>query len=109
MNIATSENNGSVPGVLKNIIDWESRQKLLAKRPVAPISASPGALGATKAQEHLRAILGHLGMYVLPRPALAIPKVRQKLENNHITDEQTRRFIVHWLETYAEWILQLNK
>jgi chromate reductase len=109
MIIATSEYNGSVPGVLKNSIDWASRQKLLAKRPVAPISASPGALGATKAQEHLRSILGHLGMYVLPRPALAIPKVRQKLENNRVTDEQTRQFIARWLESFEQWIRQLNK
>jgi chromate reductase len=107
--IATSEYNGSVPGVLKNSIDWASRQGLLAKRPVAPISGSPGALGATKAQEHLRSILGHLGMYVLPRPAIAIPKMKDKLKNDAITDEQTRKFVSTWLRVYQDWIIQLNK
>jgi len=107
--IATSEYNGSVPGVLKNSIDWASRQGLLAKRPVAPISGSPGALGATKAQEHLRSILGHLGMYVLPRPAIAMPTMKDKLENDAITDEQTRKFVSTWLEAYRDWIVQLNK
>lgn len=107
--IATSEYNGSVPGVLKNSIDWASRQGLLAKRPVAPISGSPGALGATKAQEHLRSVLGHLGMYVLPRPAVSIPRLDNKLEDNEITDELTRKFVGHWLESFQDWIVQLNK
>ena len=107
--IATAEYNGSVPGVLKNSIDWASRQGLMAKKPAAPISASPGALGATKAQEHLRAILSHLGMYVLTRPALAVPKIREKIENSTITDEQTRRFTSDWLKIFRDWIVQLNK
>ena len=107
--IATPEYNGGVPGVLKNSIDWASRQGLMAKRPVAPISGSPGALGATKAQEHLRSILGHLGMYVLPRPAVAIPKLQDKLEDNKITDELTQKFVSHWLESFQDWIVQLNK
>jgi chromate reductase len=107
--IATSEYNGSVPGVLKNSIDWASRQGLLAKRPVALISGSPGALGATKAQEHLRSILSHLGMYALPRPAVAIPKLQDKLEDNKITDELTHKFVSQWLEAFRDWIEQLNK
>ena len=106
---ATAEYNGSVPGVLKNGIDWASRQGLLAKRPAAPVSGSPGALGATKAQEHLRSILGHLGMYVLPRPALAIPKIKDKLENDAIIDEQTRDFVSTWLKAFQGWIIQLDR
>ena len=46
---ATPEYNGAMSGVIKNAIDWLSRQGHLGKRPVAPISGSPGALGATKA------------------------------------------------------------
>jgi chromate reductase len=107
--IATSEYNGSVPGVLKNSIDWASRQGLLAKRPVALISGSPGALGATKAQEHLRSIVSHLGMYALPRPAVAIPKLQEKLEDNEITDDLTHKFVSQWLEAFQDWIAQLNK
>ena len=107
--IATSEYNGSVPGVLKNSIDWASRQGLLVKRPVAIISGSPGALGATKGQEHLRSILSHLGMYVLPRPAIAIPKLQDKLKDNKITDELTHKFVSQWLKAFRDWIEQLNK
>ena len=106
---ATPEYNGGMTGVLKNAIDWASREGLLAKKPAAPISGSPGALGATKAQENLRAVMGHLGMYTLARPALAIPKLHEKLENDMITDERTLKFVTQWLEAFEAWILQLNK
>ena len=45
---ATPEYNGAMSGVIKNAIDWASRGGLLGKRIAAPISGSPGALGATK-------------------------------------------------------------
>ena len=106
---ATPEYNGGMSGVLKNAIDWASRQSLLSKRPVTPISGSPGALGATKAQENLRAVLGHLGMYVMSRPALAIPQFNKKIEDNVIVDEQTQEFVREWLEAFQDWIIQLNK
>ena len=106
---ATPEYNGSMTGVLKNSIDWASRQGLLAKRPVTPITGSPGTLGATKAQEHLRAVLSHLGMWVMSRPALAIPQLDRKIENEVIIDEQTREFVTEWLEAFQDWIIQLNK
>ncbi|MEM7344175.1 MAG: NAD(P)H-dependent oxidoreductase, partial [Chloroflexota bacterium] len=106
---ATPEYNGSFSGVLKNAIDWASRQMLLSKQPVAPISGSPGALGATKAQEHLRAVLGHLGMHVMSRPAIAIPQFYEKIEDNAFVDEQTRKFVSEWLEAFQDWIVQLNK
>jgi chromate reductase len=82
---------------------------LLAKKPGAPISASPGALGATKAQVHLRAIMSHLGMCVLSRPSLAIPKVREKISDGVIHDKTTRRFVGDWLQEFQDWVVQLNK
>jgi chromate reductase len=106
---ATPEYNGAMTGALKNAIDWASRKGALAKKIAAPISGSPGALGATKAQESLRAVMNHLGMYVLNRPSLAIPKLNEKLENDTITDEMTLKFVKQWLETFRDWIVQLNK
>ncbi len=106
---ATPEYNGAMTGVIKNAIDWLSRQGLMAKRPVTVISGSPGALGATKAQESLRAVLNHLGMYVLARPSLAIPQFHQKIADNQLTDETTQSFVSEWLATFEAWINQLNK
>lgn len=106
---ATPEYNGAMSGVIKNAIDWTSRKGLLAKRPTTVISGSPGSLGATKAQESLRASLNHLGMYVLARPSLAIPKMDKKLNGDKITDETTQKFVEDWLEAFKDWIVQLGK
>lgn len=107
--IGTPEYNGAMSGVIKNAIDWLSRGGLLGKKIAAPITGSPGALGATKAQESLRAVMTHLGMYVLARPAIAVPQLNQKLEDGSITDEMTTKFVSEWLEAFRDWIVQLNK
>ena len=105
---ATPEYNGSVSGVLKNAIDWASRGGLLANKPVATMSGSPGALGATKAQEHLRQICLHLGMYVLPRPTIAVPQFHNKIADGAVTDEATQGFIRQQMEAFYDWILKLK-
>ena len=73
--IATPEYNGSVPGVLKNAIDWASRPHgacVLHGKPAAVISASPSPFGAVRAQADLRRILGVSGALVVG-PSLAVP------------------------------------
>lgn len=106
--LATPEYNGSVTGVLKNAIDWASRHGLLAKKPVVTMGGSPGALGATKAQEHLRQICLHLGMYVLPRPTIAVPQLPNKIEDGKLSDETTRRFVREQMETFYDWVVRLK-
>lgn len=71
--IASPEYNSSVPGTFKNVIDWVSREEgeeipLIAfKGKVAALmSASPGAWGGMRGLVHLRAILGNIGVFVLP-------------------------------------------
>ena len=72
--ISTPEYNSSITGVLKNAIDWASREETDDEPPLvcfrgktaALVSASPGAFGASRSQRHVRAILGHLGAYMLP-------------------------------------------
>lgn len=107
--LATPEYNGSMSGVIKNSVDWASRKGLLKAKPVTVISGSPGSLGATKAQESLRAVVNHLGMYLLSRPSLAVPKLNEKLVDGKIDDETTEKFMREWLETFRDWIVQLNK
>ena len=106
--LGTPEYNGSLSGVLKNAIDWASRGGLLGKIPVVTMGGSPGALGATKAQEHLRQICLHLGMYVLPRPTIAVPQLPNKIEDGVLTDETTRKFIGQQMETFSDWILRFK-
>jgi NAD(P)H-dependent FMN reductase len=72
--IASPEYNSSIPGVLKNVIDWVSRAEPADEPPLiaykgktcALMSASPGALGGLRALVHVRAILGNIGVFVLP-------------------------------------------
>jgi chromate reductase len=66
--IATPEYNGSIPGVLKNALDWVSRpagESVLRYKPVAVVGASTGQFGAVWAQAELRKILGVIGARVI--------------------------------------------
>lgn len=65
---ATPEYNGSIPGALKNAIDWASRpfgENPLRRKPVAVVGASTGLFGAVWAQAELRKVLGTLGAHVV--------------------------------------------
>lgn len=105
MILATPEYNGSFSGVLKNGIDWASRGgSRLAAKPVVTMGGSPGALGGTKAQEHLRAVCLHLGMYLMPKPTVAVPHFGQKIVDGKLTDESTRTFIGAQMVAFQEWI-----
>lgn len=72
--IASPEYNSSITGALKNCIDWISRPETRDEPPLlayrgktcALMSASPGALGGLRALVHVRAILGNIGVFVLP-------------------------------------------
>jgi len=72
--IATPEYNSSITGVLKNAIDWVSREEGDDEPPLicfrgktaALVSASPGGFGASRSLAHVRAILDHLGAYMMP-------------------------------------------
>jgi chromate reductase len=82
---ATPEYNGSVPGVLKNAIDWASRPRgeaALAGKPVAVIGASPGMFGAVWAQGDLRRILGIAGARVVDRE-LPIANAHAAFQDDH--------------------------
>jgi chromate reductase, NAD(P)H dehydrogenase (quinone) len=75
--ISTPEYNWSIPGVLKNALDWLSRPaptEPLAGKAVAVIGASAGQWATRLAQSHLRQVLAATGSLVLPAPALFIPK-----------------------------------
>ena len=72
--ISTPEYNGSIPGILKNTIDWLSRLKpvSLAGKPLLLIAASPGALGGIRSLWHTRQPFEVLGTYVFPE-MMALP------------------------------------
>jgi chromate reductase len=100
--IATPEHNYSVPGVLKNAIDWASRpygDNSFEGKPAAIMSASTGMLGGARAQYHLRQIFVFLEMYPLNRPEVFVTFAGKKIdEQGRLTDETTRKVIKELLE-----------
>lgn len=110
--IASPEYNSSITAVLKNTIDWVSRSEtddepaLVAYRDKAAalLSASPGALGGLRGLVHLRAILGNMGVIVLPEQA-AVPKAHEAFDvEGRIKDERSARQVTGVAKGLAEFL-----
>ncbi|MFM0275344.1 NAD(P)H-dependent oxidoreductase [Paraburkholderia aspalathi] len=108
--IVTPEYNYSVPGVLKNALDWLSRLPTapFAGKPVAIQSASPGIFGGARAQYHLRQSLVFLDSQVLNKPEVMVGGAASKLdvEGKSVTDPQTREIISAQLKSFAAFTMQ---
>jgi chromate reductase len=102
----TPEYNFSVPGMLKNALDWVSRppDMPLIGKPATVMGASPGLMGTVRAQLHLRQILSGLNMPLLNRPEVLIREARSKFDAaGLLTDEDTRKRIRTLLERLLDW------
>ena len=107
--LVTPEYNYSVPGVLKNTIDWLSRgqDSALAGKPAALMGASPGGFGTVRAQHHLRQVAAGANMLVMVRPEVHVARADTKFDaNGRLNDETTRRNVAALLEAFAAWALQ---
>jgi len=111
--IVTPEYDYSVPGVLKNAIDWASRpfgDNSFDGKPVAIMSASPGIIGGLRAQYHLRQILVSLNMHAVNIPEIIVASANKKIdENGNLTDKETRKRIKQLLESLIDWTERLTK
>ncbi|MCX6968333.1 MAG: NAD(P)H-dependent oxidoreductase [Verrucomicrobia bacterium] len=100
--ISSPEYNSSITGVLKNVIDWVSRAETEDEPPLiaytgktcALVSASPGALGGLRALVHVRAILGNIGVFVLPGQ-VSIPKADEAFDENGALRDAHKQKSVH--------------
>src|SRR4051812_5843141 len=105
--IVTPEYNYSVPGVLKNAIDWLSRlpDQPFAGKPVLIQSASQGALGGGRMQYHLRQVMVFVEALVFNRPEVMVAAAQNKVDGDlKLTDTATRDLIQQQLaafETFA--------
>jgi chromate reductase len=103
----TPEYNYSVPGVLKNAIDWVSRppDQPFAGKPAAIMSAATGMLGGARAQYHLRQICVFVDMHPLNKPEVIVPRAAEKFDAEHrLTDEHTQKAISAQLQALARWV-----
>jgi chromate reductase, NAD(P)H dehydrogenase (quinone) len=108
----TPEYNYSVPGVLKNAIDWASRppSQPFDGKPVAIMGASMGLFGTARAQYHLRQTCVFINAYPVNRPEVMIAQAQNKFDKDgRLTDEPTRKFIADLLQSLADWTQRLKR
>lgn len=107
----TPEHSRSIPAVLKNAIDWGGRPygtSVWPGKPAAIIGASPGAISTAIAQAHLRSVLGTFsGMHVVGGEAYIQFKPEAIDANNDVTDENTRKFLKNYIDTFATFAVKL--
>lgn len=102
--VATPEYNGSIPGVLKNAIDWLSRPRgaaAISGKPVAVLSVSPSPRGAQWAREDAVRILRVAGAEPL-HPSIGVASVRSTLVDRHLADPHLELSIASLMQTLVE-------
>ena len=106
----TPEYNYSVPGGLKNAIDWISRcdPQPMSGKPSTIIGASPGNAGTARMQYHLRQIGVFMNLHFMNKPEAMIAQSFSKVEDGVITDESTRNFLRRHAEAFAEFVNSSN-
>ena len=104
----TPEYNRSIPGGLKNAVDWASRpygQNSFARKPSAVIGTSPGSIGTALAQQSLRGVLAFcnspmmnaMEAYIQFKPGLIT-------DDGEVTVEATRDFLKGWIDEFAAFV-----
>lgn len=108
--IATPEYNYSIPGCLKNAIDWISRTptRAFAGKPTAILGASMGALGTARAQYHLRQVLVYLDAFVMNRPEVFVGAAHTKFSEGRLSDEPTREVLKNFGEALQTYVRRLS-
>jgi chromate reductase, NAD(P)H dehydrogenase (quinone) len=109
--IVTPEYNWSVPGVLKNALDWTSRvERVFMNKPVMPLGVTPGMMGTIRAQLHLREILSAPGIQarILP-PAgneVLINMAGQKFDEQtgQLNDQSTIEFLDSKVKAFIDFV-----
>lgn len=108
----TPEYNRSIPGGLKNAIDWASRpygSNAFARKPAAVIGTSPGAIGTAIAQQSLRSVLGFLNA-----PQMNAPEAYIQFKPGLITDDgdvtvpATEEFLRQYMEEFHLFIARVT-
>jgi chromate reductase len=100
----TPEYNRSIPGVLKNAIDWASRpygKNSFDSKPTAAIGTSQGAVGTAAAQQHLRSILAYLNVILMGQPeGYIVYKPNMVDDAGTFVDEGTRKFMQSYMDKF---------
>ncbi|HZF75058.1 MAG TPA: NAD(P)H-dependent oxidoreductase [Acetobacteraceae bacterium] len=110
--ICSPEYNYSVPGMLKNALDWVSRppDQPFDGKPVAIAGAATGLLGTARMQYDLRKIFVFLNAHVLNKPEVMIAQAPSRFDaEGRLTDETTRGMVAAQLAALRDWTLRLRR
>jgi chromate reductase len=109
----TPEYNYSIPGVLKNAIDWASRpygDSAWNGKPAAIMGASLGTIGTARAQYHLRQMMVFLNMFPINQPEVMIGNASERFDAaGNLTDDATKEFIRQLLQNLVEWTRRISQ
>ena len=109
----TPEYNYSIPGVLKNAIDWASRpygDNAWSGKPAAIMGASVGTLGTARAQYHLRQIFVNINVVTINQPEVMIANAPERFDREgRLTDEVSKKLIRQLLLNLEDWANRVNK
>jgi chromate reductase, NAD(P)H dehydrogenase (quinone) len=100
----TPEHNRSIPAVLKNAIDWGARpwgKSSWPGKPAAVIGTSGGVISTAVVQQHLRAILGNLGLHVIGGEAYIRFTPELIDAEGNVTDDNARTFLKTFIDNFA--------
>jgi chromate reductase len=110
--IVTPEYNYSIPGVLKNAIDWASRpygDSAWSGKPAAIMGASVGPFGTARAQYHLRQVFVALNVLPINQPEVMIGNAAERFDaQGNLTDERTKKNIRQLLQNLAGWTQRIR-
>jgi chromate reductase len=110
--IVSPEYNWSIPGGLKNAIDWASRLKdqPFAGKPVALQSAATGLLGGSRMQYHLRQSLTSIEAIMFTKPEVVVTFAAKKFDEKtlELTDQPTRDMVKQQLSAFEKFVRRLN-
>jgi chromate reductase len=106
----TPENNYSIPGVLKNAIDWVSGDNPWSGKPAAVMGASTSALDTARAQYHMRQVMVSLNMFPLNQPEVMVGAANESFDTvEKLTAEQTREYVGLLVQSLVDWTRRTGK
>jgi len=111
--IATPEYNQAIPGVLKNALDWLSREspmgEVLSGKPVAVLGISSGPWGTRLAQASLRQVLHTCGALVMPAPSLFVANAAMRFDDDgRLVDPAVIRSLQNFMLAFEQWLQRMT-
>ena len=104
---AVPEYNYSIPGGLKNALDWVSRPPATSPmrgKPIGLVGAATGMSGTIRAQNHMRQMLVYSDSPCMNQPEVLIPRAHERFANGTLTDDSTRELLARFMTAFVAFV-----